>query len=843
MENAPVRAISFFNGLIYASSNSLFYNGGSRKFESPIIDIKVFENTITIVFKRHVEVLSSDLTTKITSESFESNIADVSFDKNLHILLYNGIFLSYSLFEASLKLNEKIQIFDKTIISAKVYENMVYIGSFDSIYKINLDKSKNIDAFCFKNIHSGRIFDLFLCNSVILSCADDRSICLNGEKIIQEYTDYFFHVEFVNNKIYTLNRDGYFRVYQKNIETLNFDLEYCKFFGNSALESMFIYNEIVYIGTKGGNIYKIQENILELIFGPKILCPGLQKICEVKGDVKLYESGIIYQNGFIEFENWHFKVPTKPIDCEIYNNLFFLLYSHAVVVVENNFIKTQINYEIQYDTQNKIFSRISIYKDLIYLYNCNFTYILCIRCFDVIRIIECRNINVIKNGILGTKFGCIISGDDFVKVSENSIKDIYIENENIYILDSQNVIFKTEKASLNKFEGHCCLKVPRNTEESNIQDILIENWNSFKNNNHQFQKPVVYSDVKVFDEVQLNFLKFLDIPGKTSILYNKIEKTVSQNECNVARYHKMNAFKSNTLFSYRNYENIKNIVHTGLINGVNNFYCASNGLIEKFSNFNECKITTNFFNFTSSELFSELKVLGTEHGQLFLIDNMKLIDSMTLIGAIIGIFTNNCMLFAFTRSGFIYSIEISHGLMFIRKKLDINEKITCHYQNLICLSNGQVFSLDNDLTPHLIQKTEFYITAIYKNLISFSGCIAYVEDAESSRKELFRRNANIIREANGCFFAAGDDQSVVKFDHEFKELAKAIPHSSQIFDIICVDQIIYTLSSDMRICALDHKLNIIKYSKHSVRNPKFLEYKAPASLLVYGESIEMIVLN
>ena len=182
MKNAPIKAISYSNNLLYSKSNVLYSSNSQIKLKDEIIDIKCYNSKILVVFKRQILLLSQNFDYLTSSELFEANIAAVLFNECIYILLYNGTILNYC--SNSLVLINHEHIFYKTIISAKFLNKQLVIGSFDSIYSIDLNSSEKKPSFLFEKIHSGRIFNIYLSENKILSCADDRAICINGKKII-----------------------------------------------------------------------------------------------------------------------------------------------------------------------------------------------------------------------------------------------------------------------------------------------------------------------------------------------------------------------------------------------------------------------------------------------------------------------------------------------------------------------------------------------------------------------------------------------------------------------------------------------------------------------------------
>lgn len=860
MKNAPIKAISYFNGLVYANSNILYYNDDQVEFENVIVDIKVFENIILIIFKRQVVILNSNFTIAKISDLFDTNIATVHLSNYLYILLYNGILIRYNATETTFDLIDKKKIFDKTIISAKIFDNRVIIGSFDSIYQIDLS-NESLEQFCiFKNIHSGRIFDIFVFKEGIISCADDRAIVFNGKKIVQEFRDYFYHIQDFKRCIYTFNRDGFLRIYQENQDSFEYQLLYSKFFGKESLESLFLYDNIIYIGTKGGCIFKLENNRVDLIFGPKIEEYGIQKIFEISGNTHLYRPNLIFQNGFLENEDFRMSIHRRPLDCTFHLDTLYLLYSGFILVIKDGYVQKEITYQINHGLpKNEIFSRLAIHDSLVYIYHNTYAHILCKNCFNILKVIEFNCINLIKDGIIGTKFGCIILDDKLMKMSEFSICDIQVTGDKIYILDSEGYLYKSELSCLINEDTSSysikCLDCDKSNYLSEVSDIHFNEWLNLRkellvNLSCENEKLKSLSFTKFPQMINLTaHISFdsqsIGLYSKYNLLSNNIYNYSNSivKECEKYKYLKKETIDCRSKFSYRKYDKVGNIMAIGLLESSYNFYRSENNNIEKCQITKVINTTVSFSNFTAIGFYSGLKILGTEQGIIFILKDNKIVDHLSLIGSIIGICTLNNLLI-FTRPGYIYSLEMFDDKIFIRNKVDFGVKITCCYLNIVCFSNGEVFKICEDLKLDLIAKTDCYISSIYQSLVSFSGKLCHLNDLKDNKiqisKNVVNKNINKICQFKDYFVAVGDDQSIGKFDRNLNELYRMAIHSAQIFDVLISEKFIYTLSSDMRICVLDHNFNISRYLNHSVRNPKFLELENLNRLLVYGESLEYI---
>jgi hypothetical protein len=135
---------------------------------------------------------------------------------------------------------------------------------------------------------------------------------------------------------------------------------------------------------------------------------------------------------------------TKPIDCFDQEGKFYGLNLGSVLIIGNGLVMSEIGFEIDEIQKKKEFpSKVSVHRGIIYIYNNSVVYKLCLSCFDLIKVNKCNNINLVKFGIVGTKYGSIIVNDILIKVSDHSICDIQINDEIIYILDLNSCLFRS----------------------------------------------------------------------------------------------------------------------------------------------------------------------------------------------------------------------------------------------------------------------------------------------------------------------------------------------------------------------------------------------------------------
>lgn len=797
MENAPITALSYQNELLFARGNTLFFPVGKISLDSSILAIKFTNSRTLLVLKREIVILSENNCEIYSTFSFESNIADVHVSDEIVVFLHNGVLFNIS--RNSLKLISRKQVFNKTVITAKIEKETLFIGSFESVYQVSLNKEFSLlnSSFRMLNIHSGRIFNLCISENQVFSCGDDRSICLNGIPIIQEFRDYFFNLEFSNKKLYTFNRDGNFRIFQQ-ISDLKYNLIYCRFFGIDSLQSMLIVENGVFIGTVGGSVYYIEDQVFKMVFGQSITSLSFKKINEIEGDCRLYSSGVLFQNGRIKHSGYELHVPRKPIDVAFSQDKFYILFNNHLVIsnLTNNKVN-QVNARLQdlvrddfnvdlMAVANEQISRISAFQNLIYFYNENMTNVVCEKCLAVIKKIEIKKINIIKYGIIGTKDGCIYIENVYLKVSENSISDILLDQKLLYILDSEGIIYKCNDYTL---------------------------INGFKDSHECAGRP--FSNVN-------NLQVYFDDAFKTCVVTKKSLLSID------------------SLFLHRKYENSQGSIDLALARKFKHLLKSNKNSIFEIEISEEIDCSCKFANFTA--VFQNLnpKILGTDHGEIFLLESNKIVDRISLIGSIVGIFKIEDSILIYTNSGFAYSISIDQNLFYIKNSIKIGEKICSSFNNKACLSSGEIIEFDSNLGIVNRIKTTNFISCLFEDLISFSGFVKYldIDHVRIANRNIFKIVTGKINDRK-IFVAAGDDQSVVMFDSELKILKKAVPHSAQIFDIAISELFIFTLSSDMKICAMNHNLEIIRYIDHNVRLPKILMLDS-LSLTIYGESIQEI---
>ena len=409
------------------------------------------------------------------------------------------------------------------------------------------------------------------------------------------------------------------------------------------------------MGTKSGCIYKYQNYSTDLISGITILSADYQLITRYLNDIRFYKSNCIFQNGFIEVDDYKFKLNSKPLDCDHHEGKFYLLYLGFILIVENGLVLSEISYEIGKNHYKKEFlSKISIYKGIVYIYNNSSVFKLCSNCFDLIKVYECNNINIVKYGIVGTKYGCIIINDTLIKVSEYSICDIQIDGKYLYILDSNNFLFKTYNNITDS--NNCSFKIENDDSKTNLdflENILsVDDWILIRNS----------FDLPNSKSIDLNLIKLrIHNFNNNSYSNEKDQDGCSQkpvkNNCKSLKFYKKDSKEIKNNFSFRRYEKIENIESTGLLGLDYFFFKHSNNQIDKFILKSHVKPLNNFLNFTFLENFSEFKILANEYGHIFLIQDETILDFINLNGSIISICSSKGII-GFTRPGYVYSLEI-----------------------------------------------------------------------------------------------------------------------------------------------------------------------------------------
>lgn len=810
MECHPITSLSWMDELIYAHGTKLIGFETALTFESPIKGIRSYKHKLIVYTKRTISLLSKkEKVELIWTKIFSADIVDVYLFTEIRILTSDGVYIRIK----NLSLNEinQSKIFDKTIFSGQITENKILIGTFHDIHVFNVQQNEVSKEESILRYHRGRIFDVMIAeNNLLFSCAEDRKVCLNGVNIIQDSRNYFYKLYYSGQKLYAFNREGHLSVFDdKNIV-------FKKNFGNKNLASVFEKSNRIYIGTNSSCIYEIFNNEIKQMHGPRANILEFSQLYSIKGPTKLFNCGAYFCNSQIIYENLKLTVLECPIDCFARKNDIFLLRHDCVEMC--HFTPCGYNKSVLRFKNNQIqLTNVSVYDNQIFLYNAHFCITICVVCFQAIQIIECKKILTIKSGIVCTKNGCIVYGSLLYKISNHAITDIAIHKGDIFAIDDGGKILTISVDNISmismtnsKIKG--ILKKPTCAcDHSTANDGFFQQKSTTLN----------FSDVSI-KNVVLNWKDSTDL--RFNVLYKHTDMDnslyVTNNEVFSLKKTKDIATTPTMLLKHHEDSLVSYEIHVGPDTSI--VYC----------------------NFTAEVSVRNYSLLGNEHGCLFLIISTKMVDFVRLLGPIIDIFEvesaprSMCKFFVYTKPGYVYLVRIYNERLFIIKEAAFSHKITAAFKNQASLSDGRILKLDENLICHTTTITSSYITAMLDGVISFDGCVQCIGS------ETVKRISNLsifkIKRFESSYVAVGDDHSVIIFNKSLDVLNTAMPHSAQIFDVCVLGAFVITLSSDMRICILDGKLNIVQYLTHNVRVPRIIMAVGNRKLVILGECIEEI---
>ncbi|ELA42137.1 uncharacterized protein VICG_00778 [Vittaforma corneae ATCC 50505] len=812
MENKPITSLSWQDELIYAHGTKLIESTNVMTFESQIKGVRSYNNKLVVFTKRTVSLLSKrEKIELIWTKTLNTDIIDVYLYTKICILMSNGIYIRIK----NLSLNEidRSKIFNKTIFSGHITENKVLIGTFDDIHIFDVEQDEFPKEKSVLRYHRGRVFDITLTeNNLLFSCAEDRKICLNGTTIIQDYRNYYYKLYYNGLKLYAFNKNGHLNIFENNNVVLK------KNFGNNSLTSIFEKFNRIYIGTKTGSIYEVINNEIKQIRGPHSNMIGYNQLYSIKGVTKLFNCGAYFYNNQIIYNKLELTTSECPIDCFAYENDIFLLRHDCVEMY--NFISDDCNSRLilKFNNSKIQFSNISAHNNKLFLYNTHIYIIVCLLCFRIIQITRCEKILAIKSGIVCAKNGCIAYKSSLYKISNSQITDVIIHKHNIFAIDSNGKFLTINMDSIS-------------TTDTNI----LERKDLLKNHACIYNNSSVSVD---YFQQKLAILDFSDISIKNIIL----------NRTNLID------LRPRVLYKYAGNANnglciIKNEVFS--LNKSKDIATTSTMLLERHGDSLTCyeidvkpDISVAYCDFTAKISIQNYSLVGNEHGCLFLIISTKMIDFIRLLGSIVDIFDvkdaskNIYQFFVYTRPGRVYVIRIYNERLFIIKEAVFSHKVTAAFKDQVCLSDGRILKLDINLTCHVAATVDSYVTAMIDKMVSFNGYVQHIESKTS--KKISNLSIFKIKCFRNLYVAVSDDHSVIIFNKDLKVLNTAVPHSAQIFDVCIFGMFIITVSSDMRICILDEKLNTIQYLYHNVKLPKIVIVLNNSKLMVLGESIEEI---
>ncbi|ORE00496.1 hypothetical protein A0H76_505 [Hepatospora eriocheir] len=341
---SPITDIIQYKSKIYYSQNNNIKSLTDNTifvFDFRIVKLKVILDHFIVIGTHDISILYDDLW---INKKYDYFIADCNLN---YVLLYNKKIYN-------LQSNELIcELPLKSIIKANFNNESLNVCSYDKYYLIDI-KDFSLNEFD----NRGRVFDLIENNNNIYHASEDRTIKINNEVKIQEYRNYFFKLLVFENELHTLNRDGYYRVY--DLKTLK-ELVKIYFFENS-LSTISVFNNNTYLGFNNGMI--LSFNITDKIIKNILPTPSLIKNTSSLSKVCCYyknNSFLIFGNkkGFISINDKVYKLTDCAIKNIEMNEKLVIVLNHRNESILFNLSDETVLYKTQ-NSFNRIFDKIDI---------------------------------------------------------------------------------------------------------------------------------------------------------------------------------------------------------------------------------------------------------------------------------------------------------------------------------------------------------------------------------------------------------------------------------------------------------------------------------------------------
>lgn len=688
-----------------------------------------------------------------------------------------------------------------------IYSYEINFKSFNTEMKENHTQINPLE----KKIHDGTIYDINIFEKYVISCSNDRSICLMDFKLnllfrVYNNKDRFFRcnliidskfIEKLNNlkknhdvKIgnFNFNEDIYYygitdngnlRIYQNNNLFYKYEPE------TAMIESIFVNNGILTCGYKSGivqtkHIDKINKD--EDFFANKKIKNEIDTILGFKPKILQKINNSVYATK----KNKLYKVVNKTVEQIMQFDTPIINITHRNITLTDGIVFTSENYE------------------------------------KIEKKYELKNITATKDKFIGTRFGFLIYGLFSFKICDDALTGILILNNNVYISSRDgNIYFIFNfKAPFHKIEiPHS--KIMREDLISIKLDCIGK-----KKISNDFLEGLLLINNKIysfsFSHNSLNIYSFTDKSsfyiGCKPKTYYFIEKTF---------------YFQKKLLLYNFELNIKEQNHEdqflgSLYTNDNLYLFTENYLL----NIIDGKITDNQYcpEISVVKFLYDKIFVGSQSGKIHILQEYE------------------------NKTWEIFQTNIKTRI------IDINTYSTNNKRYIIVLDGFGV------ITKILIE-SDYPLEEIGQFKILFVHSFYFIDNLYliSSDGNLFSYNENeslpitYIKQLHQCafvqtrsfkidecnyFLSFGDDHKINCYDQNLIKIHSVIYHCGKIVDLLIIEggRIAISLSIDKTVVAFSiPNLNLIWRKKIKVNNPKRLMQKN--GLYILGQGYEIIKIN
>lgn len=450
----------------YSINNRILYNN------KPLIDL----DYVVYGIECHGSCIYSFGTNHFTSVSlsgeiqikkiFTSWILDMKIDQCGILSLMDGTIYDIAL-------DKLTRTKYNSIISSKIVSReLIFLGLYNSV------------VFDLYNLeHDGRVFCVNHNQWGTVTAGEDRKINIvdqNGLWYVQEHRNYVIKCGLYREYLYTVNRDGTFKLYSHR--RLIFELETC-FLG---ISDVFINEEKLLIGLSNGEILSYRLNISQN--GTSVLCENSVDNSDIKKHLNVIslfgKSGDRDMALLIRQLTHLMRVDDQIIDMKkdeyLANSSDHLpvsknkksrsyTFDDVKVTVINNIVYFGSELHIL-EVRSAVLNVFSSRKYLILLLKKSVVYIDKFN-FNIHQETFVSKPSVVCGSIIGTKNGWIINGTVGFKLCDEDVLDIYRSKRRIYVLTCKN-FFILDPLDLNYLDERICGKIEHLEEQ---RDIVMNN--------------------------------------------------------------------------------------------------------------------------------------------------------------------------------------------------------------------------------------------------------------------------------------------------------------------------------------------------------------------------------
>jgi len=835
----PVTSISIesdTNGVYYSCGNIVITPAGKFKFPELVAGIR-FGDSKLLIFGRHTvgiySTIAPDNSAPLSIFKISEFIFDVTIINSKTFALVDKCRV-YQL-NASGSLSTVYEGEAACMICAKFVLDGIAIGTFDTLIVIPLhflgkatqDDSlvRVIDrAFGGKKagygkpyryvIHKGRIFDVCYSNGNIYTCADDRTIAVNGQRLCQVYYNYFYRIVAHHGRVYGCNKDGYLYVYADGNGRLISKEQH----GITVIEPCTGKDQSaeLYIGYGNGDLESYCSRDKDADSNSYGLLPGMANsgnpndTAEDGGNpIDTAEDG----NFTYSLHRDHYLVKSnnksqdtlaasmhneggKRVELKTISSRICKASSLYLQAYDNNGENAEFPLEMLDDS---VFCFIKSHGDSIVLFNSSLVVKICKECHGMTHAISIPKISCVSPVGIGTKKGWVHVENQLYKISGSAICTIMDH----YAMTSSRGMHSTGKANDIWIKA-----IDKNDIAHTFAAGILPNRDA-----QDIKARCDIQDIKVFRKP-----RYCDNKSRLSkIWFNNFTAQLTVNIDSVS---------------------IDNVS----INSANSKHKVNN----------------------------EYQLLGTSKGYLFLTEIMNIHSVVFLDQEINHIHAlDDDRFFITAKTGKAFVVKKILNELFIEKERALHFRIVHSCGTHLLLSDGSIRYFDGELRQINAIKTEKYNTCMLAGIgttgMERSTSISGIVFNSTSILEINEQNvlktdldlgaiwcaAYSKRDAGNRLYCAGDAQKIYSLaidvpssgDSSYSQnlvLEKSvIAHSAPIKAISVVGELVFTLGMDMHIGIFTAELEPVKYVQHHVYNPKVLKVESDY-LTVYGGGIETI---